>query len=119
MNPGNLRAISKKLNYTVMGCSAYFLSLLQVITTYNILVIKNWINSQEDSPVATEHNHIRTLVDKLKALPPERIAEVEDFIDFLNSRIPDRHLTQAASQTAESSFAQVWDNPDDAIYDQL
>ena len=69
--------------------------------------------------MAIEHNHIRKLVYKLEALPPERIAEVEDFIDFLNSRVSDRHLTQAATQTAESSFAQVWDNPDDAIYDQL
>jgi hypothetical protein len=31
----------------------------------------------------------------------------------------DRCLTQAASQTAEPSLAQVWDNPDDAVYDQL
>ncbi len=69
--------------------------------------------------MATERNHIRELIDKLEALPPERIAEVEDFIDFLNSRSPDRRLTQAASQTAEPSLTRVWDNPDDAIYDQL
>ncbi len=69
--------------------------------------------------MATERNHIRELIDKLEALPPERIAEVEDFIDFLNSRCPDRRLTQAASQTAEPSLARVWDNLDDAIYDQL
>ena len=69
--------------------------------------------------MVTERNHIRELVDKLEALPPERIAEVEDFIDSLNSRNPDRRLTNAASQTAEPSLAQVWDNPDDAVYDQL
>ncbi|GMQ88655.1 MAG: DUF2281 domain-containing protein [Gammaproteobacteria bacterium] len=69
--------------------------------------------------MATERNHIRELVDKLEALPPERVAEVEDFIDFLNSRSPDRRLTQAAGQVAEPSLAQVWDNPDDAVYDQL
>jgi len=28
----------------------------------------------------------QTLVDKLNELPPERVAEVEDFIDFLRSR---------------------------------
>jgi len=69
--------------------------------------------------MATERNHIRELLDKLEALPPERVAEVEDFIDFLNSRSPDRRLTQAASRAAEPSLAQVWDNPDDAVYDQL
>lgn len=33
--------------------------------------------------MATERNHIRELIDKLEALPPERIAEVEDFVEFL------------------------------------
>jgi hypothetical protein len=28
----------------------------------------------------------QSLVDKLSELPPERVAEVEDFIDFLRSR---------------------------------
>ena len=69
--------------------------------------------------MATQRNHIRELIEKLEALPPERIAEVENFIDFLNSRSMDRRLTQAASQTAEPSLAQVWDNPDDAVYDQI
>jgi hypothetical protein len=69
--------------------------------------------------MTVERNHIRELVRKLEALPQERIAEVEDFIDFLNSRSSDRRLTQSASQIAEPSLAQVWDNPDDAVYDRL
>jgi hypothetical protein len=69
--------------------------------------------------MATNRNHIRELIDKLEALPPERIAEVEDFIDFLKSRDSDRQLTRAAAKTAEPAFAKVWDNPDDAVYDQL
>ena len=69
--------------------------------------------------MATEHNHIRKLIDKLEALPPERIAEVEDFIDFIKQRDLDRQLTQAAMKTVEPSLQKVWDNPDDAIYDQL
>lgn len=33
------------------------------------------------------HAHpIQPLVDKLKELPPERVAEVEDFVDFLRNR---------------------------------
>jgi len=69
--------------------------------------------------MATERNHIRDLIDKLEALPPERIAEVEDFIDFLKQREQDRQLTHTAARTAEPAFARVWDNPDDAVYDAL
>ena len=69
--------------------------------------------------MATERNHIRELIDKLEALPPERIAEVEDFIDFLKSRDTDRQLTRAAAKASEPAFAKVWDNQDDAVYDAL
>ena len=69
--------------------------------------------------MAIERNHVRALIDKLEALSPERINEVEDFIDFIKQRDQDRQLTQAARQIAEQSFANVWDNPDDAVYDQL
>lgn len=69
--------------------------------------------------MAMNHNHIRELIDKLEALPPERIAEVEDFIDFLKQRGTDRQLTHAAAKVAEPSLRQVWDNPDDAVYDAL
>ena len=69
--------------------------------------------------MAIERDHVRTLIGKLEALPPERVNEVEDFIDFIKQRDQDRQLTRAARQLAEQSFANVWDNPDDAAYDQL
>ncbi len=69
--------------------------------------------------MATGSNQKRTLIDKLDELPPERVAEVEDFVDFLRSRNQDHRLTQAATQVSETSFRQVWENPDDAAYDQL
>lgn len=59
------------------------------------------------------------LIEKLKQLPPHKVAEVEDFIDFLRAREDDRRLTQATSKTAEASFAKVWDNEEDAAYDRL
>ncbi len=43
---------------------------------------------------------------------------MEDFIDFLRQRQDDRRLTRAAARLAEGAFAKVWDNPDDAAYDQ-
>lgn len=63
--------------------------------------------------------HIQQMVKKLKALPPERVAEVEDFIDFLQARNNDRGLVQAAQAITESRLKAIWDNPDDAAYDRL
>jgi hypothetical protein len=61
----------------------------------------------------------QVLIEKLKALPPQRRAEVEDFVDFLKNREDERQLTQAASRVSEPAFNAVWDNPDDAGYDRL
>ncbi len=59
------------------------------------------------------------LLKKIQSLPPERVAEVEDFVDFLRLRDEERRLIQASTKLAESSFGQVWNNPDDADYDRL
>jgi hypothetical protein len=69
--------------------------------------------------MSIERNHVQALIGKLELLPPERVNEVEDFIDFIKQRNQDRQLTQVARRLAEQSFANAWDNPDDAIYDQL
>ena len=61
----------------------------------------------------------QALLEKLKQLPPERMAEVEDFVDFLRTRGDAQRLTQAAARAAEPAFKKVWDNPDDAAYDRL
>lgn len=59
------------------------------------------------------------LIEKLKELPPERVAEVEDFVDFLRARAQDQRLTKAAAKAAEPAFQKVWDNDADAAYDSL
>jgi hypothetical protein len=62
----------------------------------------------------------KTLMDKIRRLPAHRIAEVEDFVDFLRSREDGDHpLGQAATKLSEPAFAKVWDNPDDADYDRI
>jgi hypothetical protein len=61
----------------------------------------------------------QALFDKIQALPPERIAEVEDFVDFIAARAQDRTLTRAASAASAASFAKVWENPEDDAYDAL
>ena len=61
----------------------------------------------------------QTLIDKIRRLPPAKVAEVEDFVDFLMLRDEERRLTAAATRLSEDAFQRVWDNPDDAVYDQL
>ena len=64
---------------------------------------------------ASEH----VLIDKIKQLSPERMAEVEDFVDFLRAREHEQGLTRAAARASEESFAAVWENDDDAAYDRM
>ncbi len=61
----------------------------------------------------------QALIQKLQELRPERLAEVEDFVDFLRQRDDDRRLTQAAIRLSEASFQKIWDNDEDAVYDDL
>lgn len=61
----------------------------------------------------------QTLLEKIQSLPPERVEEVEDFVDFLKARDQDRALVQAAARLSENAFREVWDNSDDAEYDRL
>lgn len=60
-----------------------------------------------------------TLIEKIKALPPERLDEVEDFVDFIASRAQERSLTRAAAATSSAVFGKIWSNPDDDVYDAL
>ncbi len=59
------------------------------------------------------------MMEKLQQLPPEKVTEVEDFIDFLYERHTDRWLTMAAAKLSEPLLQRVWDNPADAEYDNL
>lgn len=61
----------------------------------------------------------QALIEKLKTLSPEHVAEVEDFVDFLSARDRDRKLSRAVARVSEPSFATVWDNDEDAAYDRL
>ena len=58
----------------------------------------------------------KALIMKIEALPDERIAEIEDCVDFFRLREQERALTRAA---AAASFAVIWSNPEDDVYDAL
>lgn len=68
----------------------------------------------------------QVLIQKIQSLPPERVAEVDDFVEFLRMRVQqdqahaqDRSLARMATQASECSFASVWDNAEDEAYDAL
>lgn len=59
------------------------------------------------------------LIEKIRSLPPEQITALEDFIDFLLTRSENFLLIYAANKLSEAAFATIWDNPEDAEYDEL
>lgn len=62
---------------------------------------------------------IENMIKKLDHISPERLDEINDFIDFIRSRDRDTRLHKDFAQASELAFAKVWDNDDDAIYDAL
>ena len=69
--------------------------------------------------IIMQAQHIKQVIRKLQALAPNRLHEVEDFIDLLSHRDSDRQLTQAAMAVSEPALCALWDNADDAEYDKL
>jgi len=62
---------------------------------------------------------VQHVLEKLEHLSPDRLVEVEDFIDFLRQRDQDKRLRRDFAHASEGAFAKVWDNDSDAIYDTL
>jgi hypothetical protein len=63
--------------------------------------------------------HAKSLIEKITALPPDRIAEVEAIVDRMAGDNRDNALRQAAARVSSAAFAAVWDNPEDSVYDDL
>jgi len=53
----------------------------------------------------------KALIDKVEALPPERMAEAEDFVDFIRMREETRALARALMAASEPAFARTRNNP--------
>jgi len=68
--------------------------------------------------MARKNSRKNALIDKIDELPPEKLAVVEDFVDFLRGR-EDRQLVAAALRISEGPLERIWDNADDAAYDKL
>ena len=61
----------------------------------------------------------KILIEKIYALSPERLAEVDDFVEFLRQREQQRLSTNSAAKISEPVFTKIWDNSDDEAYDAL
>ena len=69
--------------------------------------------------IIMQAQYIEKVIRKLQALAPNRLHEMKDFIDFLSQRDSDRQLTQAAIAVSEPALRALWDNADDAEYDEI
>jgi hypothetical protein len=58
------------------------------------------------------------LVTKIESLPPEAIAEVETFVDYLRWHSGEHERTAPPCPSC-AVLREVWDNPADAVYDDL
>lgn len=67
----------------------------------------------------TQHHQTQKLLNKIRKLSPEKVAVVDDFVEFLRYRDEMDNLVKAAGKLSEKSFQQIWDNPEDAEYDSL
>ena len=59
------------------------------------------------------------LIEKVKQLSVDQIQQVEQFIDSLTQEETERQLTLTTTKLSESVFNKIWDNPEDADYDNL
>lgn len=59
---------------------------------------------------------IKKEIDKL---PENLLAEVFDFIQFLESKKEKTSLVRASQEMSKISFEKIWDNKEDAVYDSL
>jgi hypothetical protein len=64
-------------------------------------------------------NQNSTLTEKLQTLTSEQIAEVENFVAFLQFQAQDRAVVRASAGASEPAFERVWNNPEDDAYDAL
>ena len=68
---------------------------------------------------APKNESEKILIEKIRTLSPEKILQVEDFVDFLSHKDRENQLMRAGNKLAEPVFKKIWDNPEDDVYDSL
>ncbi|MEO6807068.1 MAG: hypothetical protein ABI286_12165 [Edaphobacter sp.] len=59
------------------------------------------------------------LTEKIHSLTPAHLAEVERFVESLQAWERSRSLSSSAAALSEPSFATLWNNPEDDVYDAI
>jgi len=63
---------------------------------------------------------VKEMIKKeIDRLPENLLSEVFDFIQFLESKREKSILVKASQDLSASALQKIWDNEDDAIYDNL
>jgi len=61
----------------------------------------------------------KIIIQKIRTLSPEKVAEVLDFVEFISHKDRDSRLLKTTNKLAEKAFKKVWDNTEDEVYDRL
>ncbi len=64
----------------------------------------------------TIKERVKTEVEKL---PENLLAQVLDFIEFLESKKGQRSVAKECQELSSASFQKIWDNDEDAVYDNV
>lgn len=59
------------------------------------------------------------IIKEVDKLPENALAEVLDFIQFLELKAEKDTLVKASQKLSERSFDKIWSNEEDAVYDNL
>lgn len=63
---------------------------------------------------------VKELIKKeIDKLPENMLAEVYDFVRFLEVKKERELLVKGSQKLSKSSFERIWDNEEDAAYDRL
>jgi hypothetical protein len=69
--------------------------------------------------LTTKNDQEKIIIQAIRTLSPDKVAQVVDFVSFISQKEQDRRLLIAGNKLAEESFNKVWNNAEDEVYDRL
>jgi len=62
---------------------------------------------------------VQQMAEKIEHIPQECWPEINNFIEYIQQREINKRLNTDFAQASNTTFSKVWDNEDDALYDNL